>query len=451
MKTLALLLALAALQDAPPRSGNPGVGDVLLPHLGNGGYDVASYDIALSVDPETSEIEAHCRITSRATHALSTFNLDFGSLEVDEIRVGDEVVEWSRNGRELTVQPAHPIALGDEFVTDVTYSGTPAPIRSRAFPMMAIGWMAFDDEVFVLSEPEGAASWFPCNDHPSDKAAYTFAVTVPDTHAVAANGRRVAVDEGDGVRTHRFDAPAPMASYLATIAIGRFDIVEGETDDGIPLVHYLPEGTAEDFEDEIAFTAEIVPWLAERFGPYPFETCGAIVAEVGFPGALETQTLPTYADIAFSESVIVHELAHQWFGNSVGITQWEDIWLSEGFAMFSMWMVKEKDDGYEAYLDEAESTYRMVKGMNVGPPATPPVHDLFGSNVYMRGALVLHRARVELKDEKFFAMLRAWSERYRHGFATTDGFIEHVSEFADRDMTELLGPWLYDKTVPEAW
>lgn len=453
MKLLALLLLLTTLSyddtsDAPPRPGDAGIGDPLFPHLGNGGYDVERYDLVLAVDPDTSEIDAVGRITATATHALSSFNFDFGRLDVDGVTVDEAPATWALSGRELIITPTLPLAQDAQFEVVVRYSGVPKPLRSRAFPL-PIGWMTFGDEVFVLSEPEGAASWFPCNDHPFDKAAFSFEVTVPDGYTVAANGRRTRVDEEGDTRTFRFETDEPMATYLATLAIGAFDVVEGETADGIPLVHYLPEGTAEEYEDRIAFTAEVVPWLAERFGPYPFSTCGAIVAEIPFPGALETQTIPTYASVAFREDVIVHELAHQWFGDSISVTEWQDIWLAEGFAMFAMWLAKERDGGREAYDAAALEQHRQARDLGIGPPAVPEVHDLFGLNVYVRGALVLHRLRLLLGDEKFFEMLRAWTANKRHGHATTDEFVRHASEFAEEDLSDLLEPWLYGKEVPD--
>ncbi|MFG0317161.1 MAG: M1 family metallopeptidase, partial [Planctomycetota bacterium JB042] len=436
-------------ETAPPRPGAAGAGDPLFPGLGNGGYDVERYDLVLEVDPDAAEIVAACRVTATARHALSALNLEFGTLEIASVAVDGAAAAWERSGRELTVTPGRPIERGARFEVAVEYAGTPQPIRSRAFPL-PIGWMAFGDESFVLSEPEGAASWFPCNDHPSDKALFTFAVTVPEGYTAAANGRRVGVDEReDGARTFRFEADEPMATYLATLAIGAFDVVEGETDDGVPLVHYLPEGTADDYADRIAFTAEVLPWLAERFGPYPFSSCGAVVAEVPFPGALETQTLPTYASVAFREDVIVHELAHQWFGNSVTVREWEDIWLAEGFAMFAMWLAEERDGGREAYDDAVREHHAQADGLGIGPPATPPVHDLFGLNVYVRGALVLHRLRVLLGDEAFFEMLRAWSAAKRHGNATTEEFVRHADAFSDDDVAAALEPWLYGEDVPE--
>ena len=189
---------------------------------GNGGYDVRHYDLDLRYDPATDVLGGTATITARATQNLSAFDLDLVGMRVRSIRVDGRAASWSRSGQELTVTPRHGLARGSRFVVQVRYDGVPEPTM-ELFGGIS-GFIATDDGEIIAGEPHGAATWFPANDHPSDKASYTFEVAVPAGLEVVANGTLEGRSTRGGWTTWTWDAPDPMATYLATVNVGQFDI-----------------------------------------------------------------------------------------------------------------------------------------------------------------------------------------------------------------------------------
>ena len=324
------------------KSGAPGLGDLLYPGFGNGGYDVQHYGLDLTVsDVGTGTLTGVTTIEAEATEDLSSFNLDFVGLTVEDIAVNEQPAAFSRNGQELTITPAMPLQAGEIFTVEVTYSGAPEQIESVALPVLT-GWVTFDGGSYVVSEPDGAATIFPVNDHPLDKATYSFRVTVPKPFEVAANGVLAeTIDHGD-TTTFVWKARDPMASYLATVNIGDFDVETEDGPNGIPIRNYYAAGLEEDIREPFARQAEMLALYSEIFGPYPFEVYGSVVMDAEIGGALETQTLSIFGvdvinleDIPRTEQIVAHEAAHQWIGNSVSLADWSDIWLNESFATYA--------------------------------------------------------------------------------------------------------------------
>lgn len=249
--TACTLPALATPSVGDSRVGAAGLGDPIYPHLGNGGYDVTHYTVELVVEMASNTITGTTTIQAQATQLLHSFNLDFLGLAIDAIGVNDRPARFQRAGSELTVTPATRIANGQPFTVTVAYHGQPQPISDDpAVPRSygAVGWLRLKPGVFVISEPGGAMTWFPGNNHPSDKATYTFTVTVAKPYVVAANG--LLIDESDhgATRTYLWAETKPMATYLATLAIAEFVVV---TDEGprprgprLPIRHYLPPGAS---------------------------------------------------------------------------------------------------------------------------------------------------------------------------------------------------------------
>ncbi len=444
--------SIAPTTTVPFTPGAPGVGDAYYPGLGNGGYDVQHYDLELTYDADGS-VEADVAITAVATQNLSGFNLDFVGWEIDELTVDGSETSYARDGDELVV--ARSIPSGDHFTIEISYHGTPEPIQSAALPLR-IGWLAGPEgEQFVVAEPDGAHSWFPANDHPIDKATYSFTITVPTGFMGAANGELTEVVEDDKTTTYRWSMDAPMASYLATVVIGNgWEFVEDPVsteEAGLQIRNVLPADLVGDAPVALAQTGEMINVLEEAFGPYPFDQYGIAVVD-GFQHALENQTLSlfgrTMVEAPFFEYVHVHELAHQWFGNSVSVAQWSDIWLNEGFATFAELLWVEHLFGAEAYREEVANRTEATRIAEYGPPATPPPNDLFNGSVYQRGALVLVALRDEIGDDAFFATLRTYAERYADGNATTDNFIAVAEETSGHDLTDLFATWLYGQELP---
>jgi aminopeptidase N len=438
------------------RAGSDGIGDPYFPGYGNGGYDVTSYRLELRYDPGTGRLDGHELITAAATADLSSFNLDFGPLDLGAVRVDGAPAEHTRpGGSELVVTPARGLRRGHRFTVEVDYGGTPGSGSDDGFLRSAAG-------AVVVGEPEGATSWFAVNDHPLDKAAYSFAVTVPDGWMALANGAPVGpglagTPADPGWRTWRWSQPEPMASYLATVAIGRFRLVTGEYR-GLPVVSAVAASLpASEADAAIARTPEIVDFLADRFGPYPFGALGGIVPdEPRLHFALETQTRPVYAagffrrgSVADKTSVIAHELAHQWYGDSVSVHYWRDIWLNEGFATYGQWMWDEHVGGASVH-QQFEHAYTASVAGDVWnpPPGDPGAAKLFGTSVYVRGAMTLHALRLTVGDLAFFEILRSWAGQRRYGNGSTEDFVALAEEVAGRALRDLLEAWLFRPGKP---
>jgi aminopeptidase N len=433
--------------DATP--GADGLGDELFPKLGNGGYDALDYDITLAVDMSTGSIDALAKISAKATQNLSRFNLDLTGLDVKSVQVDGAAATFAREGGELEITPAKPLAEGKTFEASVAYSGVPKPIPDPSIPIEGLGWLRHDGEIYVLSEPFGASSFMPINDHPRDKATYTFRVTVPKPLVVAGNGALTEKKEAGDKITYVWRTRDPMASYLATIAIGEFVVDESKGKGGLAITNYYSPKVPAKQREPFAKQGEILAFYGDKFGAYPFETAGGILASIDLPGALETQTKPTYGAGAAGESTIAHELAHQWFGNCVSFNTWRDIWVAEGFAEYSAWLWAEHSQGADAFQRDVLRAYGMVSRAPIEPPGKVDEKTLFGGGVYARGPLVLHALRLEVGDETFFKILRTWVEAHKNGVASDEDFIAHATAIAKRDMKPLLSAWLYDEKAPK--
>ena len=307
-----------------------------------------------------------------------------------------------------------------------------------------------------MSEPDGAASFFPTNDHPLDKASYTFRVTVPEPFEVAANGVLTeTIDNGD-TNTFLFEARDPMASYLTTINIDEFDVETMESESGTPIRNYYATGLPEEVRRPFARQGEMLAYFGELFGPYPFEIYGSLVLDVPIGAALETQTLSIYGldmiavnYVDSTELVVAHELAHQWFGDSVSVADWKDIWLNEGFATYAEGLWVEHRDGRAALDEWIKSRYLELVGMRAGvtPPGRPTARSLFNGGVYYWGGMALHALRLEVGDEVFFEILQTYHERYSGSNATTDGFIAIAENVSGKDLQTFFANWLYNEKI----
>ena len=432
-------------------TGSDSLGDPYYPQLGNGGYDVQHYTLDLTVDVEQNTITGTVTVDAQATQNLAAFNLDFSGFEITQLMVNDLAADFSRQARELTITPRTPLAEGDAFRVTVAYHGRPAPIRSQAIPI-PLGWTHTDNGIYVASEPDGASNWYPVNDHPLDKATYTFRITVPQPYVVAANGLLQETIENGTSTTYVWEAGDPMASYLTTVAIADYTVQQEIGPDDLPIRNYVPPELAEAAAVDFGRTAEMISFFSDLFGPYPFEAYG--VAIVDFPAALETQTLSIFGPnqitgARHNEPVVAHELAHQWFGNSVSPASWQDIWLNEGFATYAEWLWLEHTEGPQALTGRVTRVHAAAGARNFLPPGQPPVDDLFNGSVYLRGALTLHALRLTVGDAIFFDILRTYHDRNQYGNAATADFIAIAEEISGQALAEMFDDWLYGQTAPD--
>ncbi|SEG77607.1 Peptidase family M1 [Actinacidiphila yanglinensis] len=437
-----------------PATGAPGVGDRLFPDAGNGGYDVGHYTLDLGYDPASGRLRGTATLTATADRDLARFNLDLAGLDVRSVTVDGAAARAGRDGTELQVRPAHPLRHGARFTTVVDYQGTPRLLTDADGSHE--GWIRTDDGALALGEPVGSMAWFPGNDHPSDKAAYDITVTVPHGLTAVSNGELLSTRAVSGDRTaYHWRTSAPMATYLATVAIGHFDVTRSKTPDGLPLyVAVDPRSDDTKTSAALARIPEILAWEEGLFGPYPFASAGAVVdhlprGRVGY--ALETQNRPVFPGDgpppAVDPVTLVHELSHQWFGDSVTPAAWQDMWLNEGFATLTEWLWQQHEGGPS--LDASAAAAFADSANWAFPPATPPdAASVSAPPVYGRGALVLYELRRTLGPSAFGRLLKEWPAAHRHGNASTAQFTAFCARFTSKDVTPLFRTWLYGAAKP---
>ncbi|HBB33126.1 MAG TPA: hypothetical protein DDZ80_03135 [Cyanobacteria bacterium UBA8803] len=436
--------------------GQFGVGDSLYPGFGNSGYDVQHYTLDLNVtDVATSTLTGITTLEIQATEDLSSFNLDFIGFAIDSITVNGNSAAFSREGQELTITPAEPLYTGDRFTVEVKYNGSPTPIDTVAIPYpVPTGWVIFDGGSFVLSQPDGAANYYPVNDHPLDKASYTFRVTVPEPFEVAANGvLEQTIDNGNST-TYVFEARDPMASYLTTVNISQFDLETENGPNGIPIRNYFAEDIPKDLLKPFDLQSQMLDFFSSIFGPYPFEVYGSVVMDTDTGTALETQTLSIFGLLdlespTYLEDTIAHELSHQWFGNSVSLADWSDIWLNESLATYSEGLWREHTQGREALNDWVVDNYQFLVEIfdELVTPGAPAADDLFNTSVYYWGALGLHALRLEIGDDAFFDTLKTFHDRFKGGNVTTYDFIGVAQEISGQQLSSFFDRWIYSENL----
>lgn len=416
--------------------GAVGLGDSYDPTAGNGGYDVTSYDIVLSWEPTSGTIAATTTIVAVATQDLSAFNVDFVGFDLGLVTVDGAVSKVRRIGDELTVDNPVTIVDGSTFTVVIPYQGRPTTAFNG---ITEVGWRISGSDVVALGEPEGAKYWYPVNDHPSDKASYTFEITAPSELTVAANGHVAShAEHTDGTTTWDIVGEGEQVPHATILAIGDYDIIDGGVVDGVTIRHVVSRSLPAAARLGLDRTGEFLHELVAYLGPYPFDTYGIVTVAGGFPGGLESQTLTAMSpDLLGDASIMRHELAHAWFGDAISITTWQDIWLAEGFATY-----------FEAgNPDRRGAPTGVSPGVDASgpPPAAPGPYggDIFGPTVYFGGAAALTALRQEVGAETFHEIIRSYVDTSTGGHATTADFIAVAEQVSGRDLTQFFQTWLY--------
>jgi aminopeptidase N len=444
------LSATAGAAGAGFTAGSPGLGDPFFPFAGNGGYDVSNYALTLDYTPETNQLTGTAVISATATQNLSSFDLDLRGFTISRLLVDGRPAAFARSGeQELVITPASGILAGRGFAVTVDYAGTPAVVTD---PDQSIeGWVPTDDGAFVVNEPQGSPAWYPVNDNPQDKATYDFRVTVPAGLTVMANGVLVSSSTSGGRATWVWRENDPMAPYLATTTLGRFDLTQytvGSIPAYVAVDPQLAKGQV------LSKLPEAVEFYSSIYGPYPFDAVGAIVDSAKVVGySLETQTKPNFPYVP-NEATLVHELSHMWYGDSVTLAQWPDIWLHEGFATWSEWIWSEHEGNKSAHqwFEQLYNTPAQDDAFWNPPPADPgtPVF-LFNGTIYYRGGMTLQALREKVGDFTFFRIMREWAQQNRFGNVTTPQFIAHAERISGLDLHAFFDAWLYRPGKPTSW
>jgi len=444
-------------------AGSVGIGDAYFPSAGNGGYDVSGYEITLDYDPADGLLSGTTTVSAVAGQALNAFNLDYAGPAIAAVTVNGVQAAYQHDGQELTIGCPARLAAGDSFSVDVTYAGEPGSFRS--VDGYRVGWLEDGGTAYTWAEPVGAAAWYPVNDHPSDKATYTFRLTVPEPYVAAATGVLTEIEDLGERRTFVWEMRQPCASYVAATVIGELVLEETTAANGVSIRNYFAPRLAEDAHTVFERTGEMLAYFAGLFGPYPFEAYGAVVCDADIEVPMEHQTLSLFGTDVLDEVateptgkdwLVAHELAHQWYGNSVTVARWQDIWLNEGFATYAGWLWLAHDRGPGIMPELLGDARKLIEGSSRATKssvtADPGVGDLFGADVYWRGGLTLEALRLTVGDDIFFEILREWATRYRYSNVRTEDFIalaeELTGDLPGVDLTGLFDAWLYGEELP---
>lgn len=458
--TAALTLALVAMFGAVPaharqaqEPGAAGIGDPYYPLSGNGGYQVSHYGIDVTFHPGTGRLTGTTVITAKATRDLSRFHLDF-LLHTTSVKVDGQTASFERpSRRELVIKPARRVATGQVMRIRVGYTGIPENVKFRALG----GWYSPGRGALALGEPEIAVLWFPSNDHPRDKAKFDITVRVPSGVEAISNGSLKSVSRQGRDRVWRWHVGSPMATYLAFLAIGQYQVEQGRSSSGLPYLNAFSPRLGR-FEvhakRSVRSTPMIADWESRIFGPYPFRQIGGVIPPFPVGFALENQTRPVYSKFFFyghiNSYVIVHETAHQWFGDNVSVHNWKDVWLNEGFATYAEWLWT----NYTGFA-RPNQTFRMSYqafgkhssfwNVEVGDPGR---RRLFDYAVYLRGAMTLQAIHNVVGERDFGRILHTWARVKAGSNGSTPEFRRLAEHISGQDLGRVFRVWLHTKSRP---
>jgi aminopeptidase len=422
--------------------------DPYVPGHGDDTFDVASYDLELDYRVASNHLEARADLVVVARVQLDTVALDLAGLDVRKVTVdGLRPRKFATRGRKLVVKLAQPVLAGSRLTLAIRYGGQPGPLRST---WGEVGWEELSDGVIVAGQPSGAPSWFPCNDRPESKATYRLSVTAESSYVVIANGLLVDRRVGASRTTWVYEQDQPMATYLGTVQIGRYAIQELAS---APVPQHLvgPHGLMREVAADFARQPEMLSVFANLFGAYPFDAYTVVVVDDDLEIPLEAQGVSVFGRNHIDggrglERLVAHELAHQWFGNSLTIGRWADIWLHEGFACYAEWLWAERSGGPTA--DQlAQRHLKALAGLAQDlVVAEPGAEAMFDDRLYKRGALTLHALRILLGDKDFFVLVRDWVAGHQFGTVSTPMFEEHAGRYGA--VSPLLQQWLHEPALP---
>ncbi|MEV7625128.1 M1 family metallopeptidase [Actinoplanes sp. NPDC089786] len=474
-KGLAVLLAVlvgsvgaaapAYAGGAGPTPGSAGLGDRLYPLLGNGGYDVQNYDLHVTYpekDPKQT-VTGDVTITALATQNLSRFNLDFGGDSVGVVRVNGDRAEFTRQGDELVITPRRHLPKGQRFRVRVSgYTATPIEANASS----PAGFVTTTDGTFMAGQPDQSHNYFPSNDHPSDMATYTIALTAPVGWLAVANGTHVSDKRDHGYVTSTYREAKPLASELIQAAVGDFVLQKRPPVNGIAIRDVVPRRLADDLLPKAEVERSQLTWMIDKVGKYPFENYGSLVVDTRLGFALETQTISLYDTSLFArpkyilDPIMLHELSHMWFGDSVAPSEWSSVWQSEGHATWYELEYAEETGVFQQYTrtPNREAYFKQVYAegdqlrKDYGPVARPlkadVIWDVFNPNVYDGGALVLYALRQKVGERDFQRIEREWVKLNRGKSVDTHDFVNLASAVSGKNLRPFLNDWLYGTTTP---
>jgi aminopeptidase N len=433
----------------PPASAASATADSYFPSAGSSAYDVANYALQIRYNPVNRSFAGVATITATANQAMSGVDFDLRGFTVRSATVNGRPAGFRSNDRKVTVSPATALTSGAKFSVEIRYDGTTGrPLDPTG---VLYGWISTPDGAFVANEPDGASTWYPVNDRPTDKATYDLQVTVPVGKTAVSNGDLVSTQTSKGWTTWQWRATDPMSSYLSVVSIGDYDLRRTTGPGGLPILNAIDRSLPAGADAALARTNAMITYFSQLLGPYPFSSHGAIIdddADAGY--SLETQTRPIYAGPP-TEDDVAHEIAHQWIGNSVGPRQWQDIWLVEGLTTYLQWL-------WLASINSASPEQAFADAYAIPPkdafwtvmPGDPGANNMFTEPVAVRGAMTMQALRAKIGDTAFFTLIRRWCDTYRGSSAGTTDFINLAKQVSGQDLELFFQTWLYKAKKPAA-
>jgi aminopeptidase N len=426
-----------------PQQGAPSIGDEYAPELGNTGYDVQHYMLQFTFDPAQTFVDGAATLNALATfHNLTELSLDFSGYEIEALTVDSAPAEYTRDRGKLII--TLPVALfeGQPFTIFIDYQGVPIQTSSRYVPFIHhLGLQFLPGNIYAVNEPDGARYWFPANDHPQDKATFSMEITVPGGFEAISNGVLTRELSNPDSTTYIWEHSSPMATYLATVAVGDYEFLQSTSPNGIPLGHYYFSDLRDPFQQAVSVTGEALDWMGELFGEYPFESFGFVTTRL-IRASLETQTMVILSENMLNEETVIHEIAHQWFGNWVSMASWADMWHNEGFAVYVslMWQTRDNPESLNIFMQNLAA--EVDREASTDPLGNLAPQRLFGFDSYQRGALMIHNLRRLVGDDAFFEGLRAYFELYGGGAASRDDFISVMEDKSMMNLDVFFAEWL---------
>ena len=425
--------------------------DSVYPEVGDPLVDALHYDLALAWTPDSDTLVATERLTFRATADSEDFQLDFDDvLDIASLTIDGDAATFDRSDKDLVVH--HPVQADQDYDLELHYSGTPEPYAApteRTDFSLGEGWhVTPEHQVWTIQEPYGAFTWYAANDQPADKAFYDFSLTVPAPWTGIANGALTDTTEADGLRTTTWHLDEPASSYLVTVAFGDYTATHLKSDSGVPVTIWGPTDDPSALGDT-RYAGEAIDWLEKYLGPYPFDTFGILIYD-GDSG-METQTMVTLGatPYATSRAVVVHELAHHWYGDTVTPSDWSDVWMNEGMAMYVQGLWEAQDEGItvDQKMDEWASIERQTRQAS-GPPGDYDPDKFGDGNIYYGPALMWNELRHKIGDEKFYALLKDWPAEHEHQNADREEYLSWIEDETGLELTDFFNAWLLGKTTP---
>ena len=441
-ETRTRLFTLALLACVPPVSLLADGGIYSSPVI-----DVLHYRISVECDGSDSSISARTELLLRSlTDALTEIRLDFSGLTVDSVTIDSETASFHRDPEILAISLPSTRQVNDTMICAVSYHGRPGAGLSLATTKFG------DPSAFADNWPDLAHTWFPCVDHPSDKATVEFLITTQSRFDVVSNGllEEVTTLPGERKRWHWRES-APIPTYSMVFGAAEFSVQFQGSVTCIPVSHYYYYRDRQSASGDYGQTLEILRFFSGMIGPYPYPKLAVIESSTRFGGMENAGTIflneHRIGEGQNLEALCAHEIAHQWFGNSVTPGDWPHLWLSEGFAEYFEKLYSEHIRGREAALQEMrtvqdaylqfdrDGTARLIP---VGP-AHP--RDLLNAVAYKKGASILHMLRFELGDSLFAAGMRAYYAAHKNGNAITADFQTHMESTAGHSLGTFFHQW----------